>query len=371
GHLIASLVVKANTLLPPRPHVKDRLNIVLSDGAGNQLGIRHANQVASWMSKQLLPEIEDRKTIDRFGQSLEITITKQMFWSEVSWLTGFIVLAFSLAAFLLTYQNYSRRKDTQLEMEQLNDKLVYERDQLEQRVQERTWELVKANSDLRGQMKENRSLTQKIITIQEEERRNLARELHDEMGQSLTAIRTDAQLVKNTSAEDQQSVAFQAAESIDKIAQRIYGVTYGLMRALRPAALDDLGLADALNECVANSHLKTAGISFTHEFKGPLNELPERLNISCYRLLQEALNNCVKHSGATSVEIKVIRDMSPDRLLVFVRDDGCGFDLAADNEGFGIIGMRERVYGLGGSFNITSEPGQGTLVHASIPVRKS
>ncbi|MEH6813023.1 MAG: ATP-binding protein [Motiliproteus sp.] len=368
GRQIASLVVKANTLLPPRPQVQDRLDIVLTDGLGNRLAYRRSYIEASWMSNQLFPLIEERRSIDRFGQTLELVVRKQVFFSEVSWLTSFMVGVFSLVAFLLTYQNYRRRKEAQLELEKLNDKLVYERDLLEERVQERTWELVKTNSDLRDQVKSNRSLTQKIISIQEEERRNLARELHDEMGQSLTAIRMDARLLKGATDEKTQAVEYQAVESIDNIAQRIYGVTYGLMRALRPAALDDLGLTDALSECVANAHLKSAGIDIQTEFHGSLNEMPERVNIGCYRLLQEALNNCVKHSGATAIQLSVTREESPDQLLISIKDNGCGFDPDNNGSGFGIIGMRERVYGLDGSFNITSAPGKGALIQASIPI---
>ncbi len=368
GHQIASLVIKADTLLPPRSQVKDRLDVLLTDGLSNELSHRRSHLEASWISNQLLPLIEERRTIDRFGQTLELIVTKQVFFSEVGWLTSFLFGTFSIVAFLLTYQNYRRRQESQLELEELNEKLVSEKDLLEERVQERTWELVKTNSDLRDQVKTNRSLTQKIISIQEEERRNLARELHDEMGQSLTAIRMDAHLLKNSMDKESQSVEYQAVESIDHIAQRIYGVTYGLMRALRPAALDDLGLTDALNECVANAHLKSAGIGIQTEFQGPLNEMPERLNIGCYRLLQEALNNCAKHSGATSIQLRVTREMSPDQLLISIKDNGCGFEPDNNGSGFGIVGMRERVYGLDGNFSITTAPGNGTLIQASIPV---
>ncbi len=369
GHLIASLVIQADELLPPLPHIKGGLKLILEDGKGVVLVKRPATREPGWLSSRLLPVISDTRSISRFGQSLDVTVEKQLLWSEVNWPIGVVVLAFSVFAFVLTAQNYLRKKEAQAELENLNEKLVYERDLLEERVQERTWELVKANSELRKQVRDNRNLTQKVLSIQEEERRNIARELHDEMGQSLTAIRADAHILKGATGADPLSIEYQAATSIDGVAERIYSVTYGLMRSLRPAALDDLGLADALNECVANSHLDAVGIQLHQAMQGPLNEMSEDLNISCYRLLQEALNNCVKHSGCDTIWLTVRRDEQQDDLLyISVRDNGLGFDPLALNGGFGLIGMRERVYALGGNFQVTSAPGEGTHVEATIPV---
>ncbi|WP_207061561.1 CHASE domain-containing protein [Motiliproteus sp. SC1-56] len=369
AHRLVSLTIRADELLPPLPHIKSGLRVTLFDGQGKELVTRREKVGAGPASESLLPVLAERRSISRFGQSLEVLIEKQLRWNEMNWPIALVVLIFSAIAYLLTQQNYQRKQEAEGELVRLNRKLRQERDLLEDRVQERTWELVKTNSELRKQVKENRSLTQKVLIIQEEERRNIARELHDEMGQSLTAIRTDAHLLKQLTQEDPESVLHQAAHSIDSIAQRIYSVTYGLMRALRPSALDDLGLADALKECIANTHLDTAGVQLHLEMEGALNELNEALNISCYRLVQEALNNCVKHAEAKNIWLSVRRESSPEgRLVVSIEDDGKGFDERNYRSGFGLIGMRERVLAQGGSFNLRTQPEGGTRIEASLPV---
>ncbi len=379
---LVSLVIPVEELLPPLPHIQNGLNVTLFDPAGKELASRGGQKGLASISG-VLPVIIERRSIHRFGQSWDILVQKQLSWGEVNWPIVLIVLVFSLVAYLFTLQNYIRQQRAEGKQQQLNEKLRTERDLLEERVQERTWELVQTNSELRKHVKENRSLTQKILSIQEEERRNLARELHDEMGQALTAIRTDSHLLKQHLADAPKSIYYQAALSIDNIAQRIYGVTYGMMRALRPSALDDLGLSDALRECIANTHLDNSGVKLHLSLSGALNEMPEELNISCYRLVQEALNNCVKHADAKNLWLTVTRtDAEPDtdgessndaesRLLITIADDGAGFSSEdrSRGKGFGLIGMRERVLALEGTFELNSEPGKGTRIEVSLPVR--
>ena len=277
---VVALVIRANELLPPLPHLSSGLKVTLYDAMGNELLQRADTHGAEWESL-FLPTIADQRTINRFGQVLEVLVEKRLRWPEMNWPFALVVVLFSLFSYFFVQQSYLRKKDAERELIRLNEKLRLERDLLEDRVQERTWELVKTNSELRRQVKENRSLTQKVLSIQEEERRNIARELHDEMGQSLTAIRTDSHLLRQLTSKDPKSLLYQAASSIDQTAQRIYGVTYGLMRALRPSALDDLGLVDAIRGCIATFHLDSLGVQLHLNISGALNELPEELNISC------------------------------------------------------------------------------------------
>lgn len=367
--LIMALILKMDDLLPPAAHISQGLSVTLMDRQGAILGWRGAPETyGGW----LLPVLEEQRSITRFGQTLELRVQKQLLWADTNWPFGLIVLLFSLVAYLISAQGFRRREQASHNVLALARGLEQERDQLEQRVMARTQELVSRNDELHQQVKENRKLTQKVLEVQESERRNIARELHDEMGQSLTAIRTDARLLQQYTQSDTTSPEHTAAVAIDSTAQRIYSVTYALMRALRPPALDDLGLVDALHQCIDSLHLKAQGIELHLHLSGALNELPEQVYIQCYRIVQEALNNCVKYAQADNLWLSV-RLESPEpgeseRLLIRIEDDGIGFDPQVPSGGFGLIGMRERALALEGRFDLSSTPGQGTWVQIELPI---
>ncbi|MEH6470720.1 MAG: CHASE domain-containing protein [Halopseudomonas sp.] len=366
--LIIGLVLSVDELLPPIPHIKQGVSVTLFDGEGVEL-VRRDN--ASVFGGWLLPIIEEQRSITRFGQSMEMRVKQQLLWRDTNWPFGLIVLMFSLVAYLVSAQGYRRRREAERELLNLNTRLRDERDQLEQRVLERTQELVARNSELRQQVKENSLLIQKVLEIQETERRNIARELHDEMGQSLTAIRTDARLLQQYTDRDRSSIVHTAAVAIDTTAQRIYSVTYGLMRALRPSALDDLGLVDAVKQCVDSLNLDSQGIELHLQLSGALNELPEPICIQCYRIVQEALNNCVKYAQADNLWLSVRLEEGETFLLVVrIEDDGIGFDPKNQDSGFGLIGMRERALAHDGQFEVGSTPGRGTWIQVELPVEQ-
>jgi glucose-6-phosphate-specific signal transduction histidine kinase len=363
--LIVGLVLSATELLPPLAHIERGLAISLFDGEGAELVKRDNRQSGSdWM----LPVLSERRSISRFGQSSELLVEKQLFWRDMNWPVGLVVLMFSVIAFMVSAQGVRRREEAALEMLKISQQQANERDLLELRVQQRTQELVSRNSELRHQVKENRNLIQKVLEIQETERRNIARELHDEMGQALTAIRTDARLLQ-LNEPDHSSVGYAAASAIDSTALRIYGVTYGLMRALRPSALDDLGLVDALKQCVDSFNLASQGIEQHLQLSGALNELPESICIQCYRIVQEALNNCVKYAQANNLWLSVsLAQGETNQLVVRIEDDGIGFDPKTQNSGFGLIGMRERALAHEGHFEVCSTPGQGTWIQVELSI---
>ena len=367
AYLVVALVLSVDEYLPPLAHIPQGMSVTLLNEQGGDLVSRDNSQDAGgW----LLPQLNEQRSITRFGQTLQLRVKKQLFWRDTNWPFGLIILMFSIVAYLISAQGLRRREEAQHNNLQLRVQLEEERDQLEQRVLARTQELVSRNSELRQQVKENRRLTQKILEVQESERRNIARELHDEMGQSLTAIRTDARLLQQYTSGDRSSLVYTAAVAIDTTAQRIYSVTYALMRALRPSALDDLGLVDALNQCVDSLHLERQGIELELQLGGALNELPEQLCIQCFRIVQEALTNCVKYASASQVCLLVRFDETePYTLVIRVEDDGVGFDPSVQERGFGLIGMRERALALEGTFEVRSLQGQGTWIQVELPVK--
>jgi signal transduction histidine kinase len=216
------------------------------------------------------------------------------------------------------------------------------------------------HAQLRRALMENRYLVGRLFAVQEDERRRLARELHDELGQTLNAIKLDAR-----SLADSPPAARIAAN-----ADHVYRAAAGLVQNLRPPALDELGLVAALQACVAKWGESCPQLAVQLSAGGQLDDLGETLNLALYRIVQEALTNCVRHAGARHFFIDLTR--APDSqsvLLLEMRDDGSGFAAEPSGPGGGLAGMRERVALLGGEFELLSSPGQGVTIRIELPVR--
>lgn len=223
---------------------------------------------------------------------------------------------------------------------------------------------------------ENRFLTQRSLAIQENERRNLAYELHDELGQSITAIRAVAASIESHSNKDATAIK-ESAETIIRVSNRMYDVARNMMRRLRPPSLDELGLITTLQDMIDDWNARHQDIFCYFSFEGDMKELNEEINISLYRIVQEALTNIVKHSQANTVKISLRVDeaMSSDvknshhnHVILTMEDDGRGFDADSVRPGLGFLGMRERAEALNGTFEVVSQPGKGVKMKVLIPL---
>jgi PAS domain S-box-containing protein len=223
--------------------------------------------------------------------------------------------------------------------------------------------VTRMQAELERALDENRMLSQRSMQVQEEERRNLARELHDELGQSLNAIKVDAVNIRDNGGADPD--IRRSALAIIEVSTQVYDVVRSLMQRLRPVALDDLGLRSAIQYGVDQWQRRHRAVRCQFEAEGDLDGLGEQVNITLYRLVQECLTNVAKHAQATRVAISVKRDGNQVRFEL--EDDGRGFDPARRKQGLGLIGLRERVESLGGRFEMRSAPGQGVCIRAVIP----
>lgn len=221
------------------------------------------------------------------------------------------------------------------------------------------------------ELEENRKLTQLIQGHVEEERRSLARELHDELGQYVTAIKTIGASIANRtgSAPEVQT----GAQTIVSVAARIYDSMHGIISRLRPSALDNLGLTETLQDSIAAWQSRHPELKFKLDFSGRLDDLGETINITVYRIVQECLTNVIRHAQATNVEIAVKRQPAAagacEMLRLAVCDDGKGTPEEAVQDGhFGLLGMRERVQALNGSFSIDSAPNRGFCINVTLPL---
>ncbi|MSQ58979.1 MAG: sensor histidine kinase [Betaproteobacteria bacterium] len=221
-------------------------------------------------------------------------------------------------------------------------------------------EAQQALSDL---LAENRLLARKNVLAQEEERRVLARELHDELGQSLNAIKLDAVAIRE-GVHDTSNEIHANATAIIEVADHVQETVRGLTRRLRPVALDELGLRDALELYVNQWERRNPPTTCTLEASGTLEDLGELVNITLYRCVQECLTNVTRHARATAVKVLLAQDQGSVRLVV--EDNGSGMDVHAKRHGLGLVGLRERAESLNGSLEVSSAPGAGTRITLSL-----
>jgi two-component system sensor histidine kinase UhpB len=213
------------------------------------------------------------------------------------------------------------------------------------------------------------ALSGRVITAQEEERRRIARELHDETSQALATLIINLDLAEQSlphelaqTREALRATRRLAAQTLEEVRKLVYN--------LRPTALDDLGLVPALR-WYARDHLDKMGVQVRLEAKGCTERLSPQVETAIFRIAQEALNNIAKHAQARNARVSL--GMKDSRLTLMIEDDGRGFDVdevlrSTEERHLGLFGIEERVALLGGTFNIESQPGHGTRLRVQVPL---
>jgi signal transduction histidine kinase len=240
--------------------------------------------------------------------------------------------------------------------------------ELERRVEERTHELNGLYSQLRAREAWREELLRKVISAQEDERKRLARELHDETSQTLSAL---AMKIETALAAWPSEPSRQRLVEARGLTVRTLEELHRLIFDLRPSVLDDLGLLSAIR-WYAERHLEPLGVAVRCEFSGFGNRLMPELETALFRVAQEAITNIEKHSGAETV---LIQCLERDNVIsIEIEDDGKGFSPeslpppAARERGLGLLGMRERVELFGGTLELDSAPGSGTRIAVTVPI---
>jgi len=258
---------------------------------------------------------------------------------------GMVVLLLLATAFAIVIRDNRQRRAAEDELKRSNEAL-------ETRVAERTLELRQAES-------RQRELSRRLLQVQEEERRSLARELHDEVGQQLGAIKLN---LKALAAAGDPSNAPRVRDGLDIVDATIARIRDRALD-LRPALLDDLGLIAAL-EWLCTQQARRSGILISLD-AAPLPLLPTELATAIYRIVQEGITNALKHAAARAITISI--EAGDGRFDLAIVDDGCGFDSGTPAPGVGLPGMRERTEALGGRFSVLSTAAQGTRIEAHFP----
>ena len=264
------------------------------------------------------------------------------------------------------------QRRTERELRQAHEQLADRAKQLQTLVELRTAKLAKSNERLRHEMDEREALRRKLLHAQEEERRRIARELHDQMGQNLTALNVG---LKSLLAGQSRSNLGSRVQHLQELATQTARDLHRVAVELRPAALDDLGLVKAIRALIETwstryrievdfeaGQYKAAGIS-------------SEIETTLYRIIQEALNNVSKHSGATRVALILRR--TEEQVQAIIEDDGRGFDARVTSQSrngsgrLGLLGIQERLGIVGGNFKIESAPERGATLFVRIPISKA
>jgi signal transduction histidine kinase len=212
--------------------------------------------------------------------------------------------------------------------------------------------------------RELQQLSARLLEIEEEGRRQLSRELHDEIGQTLALLQIEISRVQGL-LPAQPEAARDRLRRARELAERTVQTVRNMSLLLRPTLLDDLGLAPAL-QFQLEDFLRRSGIACDFVEEGVSDHLPDAVKTCVYRVVQEALHNCEKHSGASSVRVAVRQ--RPDCLVAEIEDNGRGFVAGQRRSGLGLLGLRERAAAAGGTLVIDSAPGRGTRIALRIPL---
>jgi two-component system sensor histidine kinase UhpB len=221
-------------------------------------------------------------------------------------------------------------------------------------------------SEARQRLKENRELTQMIQSHIEEERRSIARELHDELGQSITAIKSiGLSILQRTDRHDER--VSDAARLIVDTAGRMYDAVHEMIPRLRPFALDSFGLGDALRDLASEWRTRHPHVELRLDIDEALPALDDPVTTCAYRIAQEALTNALRHAAASRIVVSVRAEAA--ELVVRIDDNGAGLSPGWDQPGhYGVRGMRERAAALGGVFELLAGEHGGTQVVARLPL---
>ncbi|MFZ6872247.1 ATP-binding protein [Undibacterium sp. Di27W] len=262
--------------------------------------------------------------------------------------------------------------DLQTSINAMSLSLQQAKQDLENKVQDRTRDLMASRNEALKANAEKRKLIQKVHSIVEDERKSIAIEIHDELNASLIAARLEAQRIQFLAAQIEAGDATleiqERAKAITKLTLDLYANGRNLVRRLRPEVLDMLGLQGAVEDMLRHYNTNVPGCQFHFDSEGDFSRLDSALAISVYRIIQEALSNIMKHAQASQVEVALTMLEEQQSLQIEVSDNGRGFDIHHSSAGIGITGMRERVAAFNGDMELHSSSTEGTQVVIRFPL---
>ena len=356
GGLAALLIIKTDTILAPVADIIPAATVQLLYGKERKLA---ADKILPHTTALPLVEIETlilERDLDALGQSFTVSISTPagLYADQILQLT--LIFLLIVIAYALVYRALVAKYRLRLQRDAGVIKLSEQHDNLEVMVNERT-------TELQRQVVQNTQLAQQLIRVQEDQVHHIARELHDEFGQTLTAIKINAHILENAKSIE---LVGGYAKDITTQADGLYMTMRDMIQRLRPESLDMFGLKVAIEQCLLAFHLDEQNIELELRIDDSVNDVEEIYSIASYRIVQELANNAIKYAKLT--KLKVSLEVINQHMHIVVEDNGIGFDPLEHKLGFGLSGVDERVRSLGGTVDISTVVGQGVKIDASIPL---
>ena len=356
GDVATLLIIQVDTIVASVADIIPSANVQLIYTPEDELVAEFSTPKTTVLPTINMEHLSLQADLDDLGQPFKVMLTQPagLYTQHIKLMTLLVLLmciayGFYYRSLLSKYRLQLQRDAGLLELSQQHTKL-------EVMVAKRT-------AELQRQSDENTNLAQQLIRVQEDQIHHIARELHDEFGQTLTAIKINAHILEQAQTTE---LVGTYAQDITSQADALYATMRDMIQRLRPEALDAFGLKAAVEQCLIAFHLDEQNIDLALTIDDSVNDLEEIYSIASYRIVQELVNNAVKHAQLNW--LKVHLTVTDQHMHITVEDNGVGFDPIEKKLGFGLSGVDERARSLGGVVDINTAIGKGVRVCVSIPL---
>ena len=356
GDVATLLIIQVDTIVASVADIIPSANVKLIYTPEDELVAEFNTPKTTVLPTINMENLSLQADLDDLGQPFKVMLTQPagLYTQHIELMTLLVLLmciayAFYYRSLLSKYRLQLQRDAGLLELSQQHTKL-------EVMVAKRT-------AELQRQSDENTNLAQQLIRVQEDQIHHIARELHDEFGQTLTAIKINAHILEQAQTTE---LVGTYAQDITSQADALYATMRDMIQRLRPEALDEFGLKAAVEQCMIAFHLDEQNIDLALTIDDSVNDLEEIYSIASYRIVQELVNNAVKHAQLSW--LKVHLTITDQHMHITVEDNGVGFDPIQKKLGFGLSGVDERARSLGGVVDINTAIGKGVRVCVSMPL---
>ena len=356
GDVATLLIIQVDTIVASVADIIPSANVKLIYTPEDELVAEFNTPITTVLPTINMENLSLQADLDDLGQPFKVMLTQPagLYTQHIKLITLLVLLmciayGFYYRSLLSKYRLQLQRDAGLLELSQQHTKL-------EVMVAKRT-------AELQLQSDENTNLAQQLIRVQEDQIHHIARELHDEFGQTLTAIKINAHILEQAQTTE---LVGTYAQDITSQADALYATMRDMIQRLRPEALDEFGLKAAVEQCMIAFHLDEQNIDLALTIDDSVNDLEEIYSIASYRIVQELVNNAVKHAQLSW--LKVHLTITDQHMHITVEDNGVGFDPIEKKLGFGLSGVDERARSLGGVVDINTAIGKGVRVCVSMPL---